>query len=221
MTRRRRPRSISNDATVRQFVPAVERYCLLLETGTRRRKAFLRQVAELLPELFHLAIQLPTGRASERIRRELSWISTDAIWPLDEKKRRIARESIYRHTVIPAKRFFAISKRLAVILGDWDRYREVFDPYKDKDLTETSVSNGLAEIWHDLKPKLLLFKMGDETSMRHAVHQWALHVRLHWGPNHFTGAMNAILFALAEIDDDWQFPEFARRKQPRRHAPST
>ncbi|HUN79941.1 MAG TPA: DUF5063 domain-containing protein [Phycisphaerae bacterium] len=211
---RRRVHSIAQNEVVRRFVPVAEEYCELLESGTTRRKKLLRQIAELLPTLFDLAIHLPAGRQSERIRLELEGIGKDE-WrwnPFKNNERRVARENQYGRTYISTKRFFVISKRLARIFGDLDSYREIFNPYEDKDSSQTTLSNDLAEIWHDVKPDLLLFKMGTEIAMQHAVYRSALAVRIHWGSGHFAGAMKAILYALADVDDDWQYPVFARRR---------
>jgi hypothetical protein len=211
--------STTDDSAVIRFVRLADQYCRLMESGTTSCKRLLRQTAELLPDLFAAAIHLPAGHKSSRLARELDlvWQDVQDRRPLTDKERTRARLSRYHHTCIPTGRFFAISRRLARIFGEHNLYREVFDPYKDRDSCETTLSNALAEIWHDVKPMLLLFQMGDEPAMRHAVYRWALDVRLHWGDVHCCDALKAIFFALKRVHDDWEFPEFAdrRRSKPR------
>ncbi len=224
MNRRRKStatkyKSISKDPTISRFVSLAQSYCDLIESGTTRQKWLLRECAELLPHLFAVAIELPPGRENKKIRQELDLITRDD-WPvfgLSKAQRRKAATSRYRHTVIPTKRFFKVSRRLAKILGTHNLYREIFDPYTNKDPNETSLSNDLAEIWHDIKPALLLFQLRDETAKRHAVHKWAISVRIHWGPSHFPGALKAVLYALCDVDRDWQYPEFNNQRRIRRN----
>ena len=208
--------SIADHPAVIRFVGLADQYCRLLETGTASHKRLLRQSAELLPELLAAAIHLPAGRKSARIEQELRLIARDVDdgYPLTDSERTRAELSRYRHTFVSTKRFFVISRRLARILGDHNLYREIFNPYNDRDFIETTISNDLAEIWRDVKPMLLLFEMGEEPAMRHAVHQWAFDVRLHWGDVHCCDAMKTIFFALKErVDNDWEYPELANRRR--------
>lgn len=217
--RKRGAGSIADDAAVQRFVDVAGRYCSLIE---RRPPApprqLLRGCVEILPELFAAALGLPQCEPSDAIRREL-----DCAWRLrhgvaTREERNIAEASKYTRTLIPVSEFFTLSRRLRRVLGKWDLHRGVFDPYTEKEAMVFSLSNDLAEIWHDLKQDLRLLRCAAEGARRHAVYDQRFRVGAHWGPNHWAGAMKATLSVLGEIDDCWLlgFPGYKRRPKVQR-----
>lgn len=201
-------RRIDQDPIVQRFVEVASKFCELVESGTRRRKVLIRQFVETLPELLHLALSLPTGRKSERIGKERTAIGRERNDQIRGRlKRPISasiRKSLYLESVIPVREFFKKARRLSDILGEFDRYYEVFDPFGEKEPIQTSLSYDLAEIWHDLKGPLNLFQLHEATAKQHAVYDWSLHVRIHWAESHAADALKALLYALREVDHEWQ-----------------
>ncbi len=206
---------IHTDPVIVHFVGLAQKYCDLIELG-KHRPTLLRELAWLLPEIMAAVQRLPIVPPVERIRQELLLVryDLDGVFPMTSKDRRRARSCPFRNSVISTKRFFFVSRRLGRLLGKFDRYREVFDPYRDKDSIETTLSNDLADIWHDLVESLRLFQSGNAVAMRHAVHAWSASARLDWGRTHLPNALKAVLFAL-EGDDRWSFPE-SRKRMSRR-----
>ncbi|OWY70749.1 hypothetical protein B7486_14180 [cyanobacterium TDX16] len=210
--------SIARSESVVRFANLATVYCDLLESRPLSRKKLLREAGYILPELLAAALKLPVGRESKRISRELrqrSYEIGDTSW--DVPKGPKARSSHrYDHTFISIKQYFSLDKRLRRILGKYDLYHEIFDPYRDVYPIRMTLACDLAEIWHNVKPELLLFRTGEETAMRHAVHRWGLNVRIHWGMNHCADAMKAVYFALTDSDDYWNIPHLERERTRRR-----
>lgn len=207
--KKRTRRRIEQDPTVQRFVEVASKFCELVDSGTRRRKVLIRQFVETLPELLHLALSLPTGRKSERIRKERTEIGRERNDRLRESiKRPISasiRKSPYWDSVIPVKEYFKKTRRLSEIFGEFDRYHEVFDPFRDREPIQASLACDLADIWHDLRGPLNLFQLNESAAKQHAVYDWSLSVRIHWGEYHAADALKALLNALRELDEDWEF----------------
>jgi hypothetical protein len=78
--------------------------------------------------------------------------------------------------------------RLRRLLGQYDLYSEVFDPYGDEPAGVASLADDLADIYLDLARPLLIFERGRTTD---AVWEWKFNVRGHGG-DHLVDAMCAI-----------------------------
>lgn len=210
--------SIARSESVVRFANLATVYCDLLESRPLSRKKLLREAGYILPELLAAALKLPVGRESKRISDELQKCrhELEKPWWAKPNKRKARNTHQYGHTVVTVKQFFVLDKRLRRILGKYDLYREIFNPYCDVYAIKTSVSNDLVEIWHDVKPQLLLFRTGEEAAMRHAVHRWGLDVRIHWGMNHCADEMKTIYFALTDSDDYWDVPHLEHKRTRRR-----
>jgi len=87
-------------------------------------------------------------------------------------------------------------KDLSRILGAWDVYSEVFDPYVHSEAIETTLSDDLADIYVDLKQELGDFDAG---RVDDAVWGWKLTLAGHCG-NHIVDAMRAIHRRIHEDD---------------------
>ncbi len=207
--KKRTRRRIEQDPIVQRFVGVASKFCELVESGTRRRKVLIRQFVETLPELLHLALSLPTGRKSERIAKERLAIGRERNDSSREHLKRpvsaAIRKSRYWDSVIPVKEYFKKARRLSEIFGEFDRYHEIFDPFRDREPIQTSLSYDLADIWHDLRGPLNLFQLKEATAKQHAVYDWSLSVRIHWAESHAADALKALLSALREVDHDWQY----------------
>lgn len=74
------------------------------------------------------------------------------------------------------------------LLGSFDYYSEVFDPYFDEKLVVASLSDGLADIYLGLAEPLGAFDAGRTAD---AIWEWRFNLRGHCG-DHLVDAMRAI-----------------------------
>jgi hypothetical protein len=70
-------------------------------------------------------------------------------------------------------------------LGDWDSYRQVFDPTEDTEAIFGSLADDIADIYRDLQEGLVLC----EARPQDAIWEWRLLFYSHWGKH----AINALL----------------------------
>jgi|GEM_PF-5897735 len=215
--KKRSKKSIADHPDVQRMYALSVEYCELLEKGTRSQRYLLRHLGDLLPQLFATAMALPYASCSRRIQRELSHCSRYVSgWDQPPSNQRIAKNSPYLDTVVSIKPIFKVTSRIRNILDEYDKYRHTFDPYHDQDLMSSTLSNDLADIWHDIRQARLLFEFDEDAAKKHAVWDWSFHVRVHWGSSHYCDAMKAIFFAMSDIgDDDWQYRAMTAKRLPR------
>ncbi len=215
--KKRKTKSIADHPDVQRMYALSVEYCDLLEKGTRSKRYLLRHLGDLLPQLFAAAMALPYAPCSRRIQRELSHCSTYLAGREQSPSiQRIAKSSSYLDTVVSTKPFFRVMARIRNILGEYDKYRHTFDPYRDRDVMSSTLSNDLAEIWQNVSHARLLFKLDEDTAKKHAIWSWSFDVRQHWGSCHYCDAMKAIFFAMSDIgDDDWRYRTLTAKRLPR------
>jgi hypothetical protein len=203
---------------VERYFKLAKSYCDLVERKDITARRLLRGCVDLLPELFCAAIDLPAGMEDKKTQREMELASRliNGIWPLTDADRKLAESSRLKGTVVTTKQFFALSRRLGRKLGRLNVYREIFHPFTDRDFIETTLCNDLAEIWHDVKQSLMLYQHGSRRQKLHAQYRAAGDVRIHWGKSHFTSGMKTILYALNELNDDWQFEFIVSKRRTRK-----
>jgi len=86
------------------------------------------------------------------------------------------------------------------LLGVYDNYFEVFDPYENEPAGEASLADDLADIYLDLARPLRAFERGRTTD---AVWEWKFNIRGHGG-DHLVDAMRAIHRAInAHMPSDY------------------
>lgn len=213
---RNKPHVTDHPDVQRMYALSVE-YCELLEKGTRSKRFFLRHLGDLLPQLFAAAMALPYAPCSRRIQRELSHCSTYlAGREQSPSNQRIAKNSSYLGAVVSTKPFFRVTARIRKILSEYDKYRHTFDPYRDRDVMSSMLSNDLAEIWQNISHARLLFELDEDAAKKHAIWSWSFDVRQHWGSSHYCDAMKAIFFAISDIGDDaWRYRSITAKRLPR------
>jgi hypothetical protein len=79
-------------------------------------------------------------------------------------------------------------RRIGALLGRYDTYREVFDPYEDGEPVQAMISDDLADIYLDLVNPLLEFELGQQSE---ALWAWKFNLRGHCG-DHIVDTMRAI-----------------------------
>jgi hypothetical protein len=79
-------------------------------------------------------------------------------------------------------------RRLGAILGRYDSYAEIFDPYEEDEPVRGLISDDLADIYLDLLEPLSVFEAG---RIQDAVWNWKFSIRGHCG-DHIVDTMRAI-----------------------------
>jgi hypothetical protein len=74
-------------------------------------------------------------------------------------------------------------------LGDWDLYRQVFDPTEDNEAIFGTLADDIADIYRDLKDGLAFREKGQGLPDEDAIWTWRLLFYSHWGKH----AMDALL----------------------------
>ena len=155
------------ESVVSRFIDVAERYCSLLDSDPLpEREVLVRQAAALLPELYLGALELMQVPVPEH--------------DLDEDQ------------LVSHEDWHALFKRLGGVLGDFNYYWEVFDPYVDEDKLTSSLADDLSDVYRDVKEGLLKFRgVGVEADLGKAMDEWRESFRIHWG-GHLVDAMRAI-----------------------------
>jgi hypothetical protein len=143
---------------IQHFADIGRRYCNWAEEELGDPHEAMRRAQLLLAELHLAAIQLPELKLGD-----------------DVKPTHISHED-----------WSVIFKRFALL--PVTSYIDVFNPLKDKDPIESSLSDDLADIWRDVKTGLNLF---DADHPIDAAWEWRLNFQVHWG-QHLVGAQRAI-----------------------------
>ncbi len=137
------------------FTTLANQYCKFVDqVATFSQKDFVDKAHRLLPILYIKALSLPVTEP----------VDTDMI---DKSVTQEEWEEVQH----------AVSKKL----GRYDAYNEVFDPMQSADDKMTSLSEGFADIFQDLKDYLSLFAMGSPEMMNDAIWECAKNFREYWG----------------------------------------
>lgn len=141
-------------------------YCSLIEPhNTHSNEDFITRIREILPVLYHHALQLPDmDTTDEEVGREVSHDEWSGMFASLQHK-----------------------------LGINDRYWAVFNPLKSDcdDPVIGSLSDDLADIWRDLKTGVSHWSDCSDAMRHQIVWDWHFSFHSHWS-NHLVGALHAI-----------------------------
>ena len=162
---------IYQDSTI-AFVTAAAQTCLLIEKiNEHERDEWLEQVARLLPVLYLRARLLE-----------------EAVTMMEEEPQRFVTEEDYNFALVGVREF----------LGSDDAYLDVYvDRGVYTDEVQTSyISEGIADIYQELKDLAAAFQTGEEPVMNDAVVLCRQAFFEHWGRK-----VLSVLRAIHEISD--------------------
>ncbi len=141
-----------------EFVTVAAQFCNFLENAQdMEREEFVDTTLKMLPLLYVKALLLP----------EMELIDED-----DELENYVTEES-----------YSLMNAQLADIMGDRDDYLDVFVEdmkYSDQPVTRY-ISEGLADIYQDIKDFIFVFKQGVNRNMHNALAKCQENFRLYWG----------------------------------------
>ncbi|MBQ7553484.1 MAG: DUF5063 domain-containing protein [Bacteroidaceae bacterium] len=141
-----------------EFVTVAAQFCNFLENAQdMEREEFVDTALKMLPLLYVKALLLP----------EMELMDED-----DELENYVTEES-----------YSLMNAQLADIMGDRDDYLDVFVEdmkYSDQPVTRY-ISEGLADIYQDIKDFIFVFKQGVNRNMHNALAKCQENFRLYWG----------------------------------------
>ena len=141
-----------------EFVTVAAQFCNFLENAQEmEREEFVDTALKMLPLLYVKALLLP----------EMELMDED-----DELETCVTEES-----------YSLMNAQLADIMGDRDDYLDVFVEdmkYSDQPVTRY-ISEGLADIYQDIKDFIFVFKQGVNHNMHNALATCQENFRLYWG----------------------------------------
>lgn len=141
-----------------EFVTVAAQFCSFLEESQgMEREEFVDTALKMLPLLYVKALLLP----------EMELMDED-----DELENYVTEES-----------YSLMNAQLADIMGDRDDYLDVFVEdmkYSDQPVTRY-ISEGLADIYQDIKDFIFVFKQGVNRNMHNALAKCQENFRLYWG----------------------------------------
>ena len=155
-----------------RFRDLADCYCALVDGSTADRSELLVRIYRLLPELISSAIRLPQVELSEE----------SAARGVPEAMNHEAWERLYH--------------RLQEELGDWDVYRQVFNPVRDTEAIPGSLADDIADVYRDLNKGVALLKRA-QSEPEEAIWEWRIGFDSHWG-KHAIDMLRAIHFLLEE-----------------------
>ena len=147
------------------FVAEARRYCALIENEDGSGpSAFEKECLTVLLRLYQQMLLLP---------------SADPNHP--ELHERISHDEWQTVRTRTAQRI------------EHDVYWEVYEPFADEkpDPIQGSISDDLADIWHDIKMGLSIFDSQKPNCVKNAVWHWRFSFGSHWG-YHVAGAIRAL-----------------------------
>ena len=141
-----------------EFVTVSAQYCQFLENVEgMEREEFIDTVLKILPLLYVKALLLP----------EMELIDEDDIL----------------ETCVTEETYSMMNAKLADIMGDRDDYLDVFVEdmkYSDQPITRY-ISEGLADIYQDIKDFIFVFRQGVNRNMHNALATCQDNFKLYWG----------------------------------------
>lgn len=141
-----------------EFVTVAAQFCTFLENAQgMEREEFVDTALKILPLLYVKALLLP----------EVLLIDDE------EELETCVNEEVYA----------MMNAQLADIMGDKDDYLDVFVEdmkYSDQPITRY-ISEGLADIYQDIKDFIYVFKQGVNLNMHNALATCQENFRLYWG----------------------------------------
>ena len=161
------------------FLTAAAQTCLLVEkSNEHERKEWIEKMLRLLPVLYLRARLIDTEEALE-----------------GEEPQRFVTEEDYNYVLVGIRE----------LMGSDDAYLDVFvDQGVYTDEVQTAyISEGLADIYQELKDLAAAFQTGEETIMHDAVVVCREAFRTHWGQK--TLAVMRALHAIETHDDEYLY----------------
>jgi len=156
-----------------RFGGVAQEFCSAVEFASKTdRTNLLANVYRVLPRLISEAISLPSVEATDE---------GDATEGPDQSP---SHPSVR----MTDEQWGQLYNQLKEKLGDWDLYRQVFDPTTDKEADCGSLADDIADIYRDLKEGLVLGEM-HQSKPEDIVWEWRLLYYPHWGKH----AMDALL----------------------------
>ena len=141
-----------------EFVTVAAQYCQFLENVEgMQREEFIDTVLKILPLLYVKALLLP----------EMEMIDEDDTL----------------ETCVTEETYSVMNAQLADIMGDRDDYLDVFVEdmkYSDQPITRY-ISEGLADIYQDIKDFIFVFRQGVNRNMHNALATCQDNFKLYWG----------------------------------------
>ena len=141
-----------------EFVTVAAQYCQFLENVEgMEREEFIDTILKILPLLYVKALLLP----------EMELIDEDDIL----------------ETCVTEETYSMMNAKLADIMGDRDDYLDVFVEdmkYSDQPITRY-ISEGLADIYQDIKDFIFVFRQGVNRNMHNALATCQDNFKLYWG----------------------------------------
>lgn len=163
--------SNQNAAIVDRFGVLADRFCSIVDSApSLDRNTFVSQVHRVLPKLIDEAIGLQDVEPTDN-HEGTNWAA--------------------RQKMEEWNRLYSSLKEK---LGEWDLYRQVFDPTQDAEAIHGSLADDLADIYRDLKEGVVL-KETYRTWPQDLIWEWRLAFYSHWG-KHAMDALLAIHFRL-------------------------
>lgn len=86
------------------------------------------------------------------------------------------------------------------MLGEYDLYWEVFDPYHLEEPVAQTLGDDLSDIYCNVKEGLLYMQRGSTADIQEAVWGWRESFFQHWG-EHLVDALRVIHRANASVND--------------------
>jgi hypothetical protein len=155
-----------------RFSAIAYQFCSVVDSASGLdRTELLGKLYPVLPALISAAITLPD-------------VSRDDD---DELEGSSSRVSDVRH--LTEQEWGELYKVLKERLGDWDLYRQVFDPTQDNNAVFGSLADDIADIYRDLKDGLAVRETLQILPDAIAIWTWRLLFYSHWGKH----AMDALL----------------------------
>ena len=154
-----------------RFGYIAERFCALVDSSKNfNRNEFASQIYRILPKLIDQAIGLPDVESSHN----------------HEPKAKNVRQRV--------KEWDWLYNSLKEKFGEWDIYRQVFDPTRDTETIHGSLADDIADIYRELKEGVVLKETG-RSAPEDFIWVWRLGFYSHWG-KHAIDALLAIHFQL-------------------------
>ena len=148
------------------FAVVAKKFCALVDSAPDiDRSEFVAQVYRVLSKLIDEAVQMPDVERSDNQRRRSPLNVRHQEW-----------ERLYN----------ALKEKL----GDWNLYRQVFDPTQDNEAIFGSLADDLADIYGDLRKGLEL-NDACPSQREDAIWEWRVLFYSHWG-KHAIDALQAI-----------------------------
>jgi hypothetical protein len=165
--------SRANLEIVDRFSVVAAQFCAVVDAAPRlSREEFLSQVYSVLPKLIDQAICMPDIEPDE----------SSEVAPVPEGQ--------LENTRLGHHQWQRLYDMLKEKLGDWESYRELFDPIGDTEPCGGSLADDLADIYRDLK-EVLVRNESSSARPENRIWEWQFSFNSHWG-RHAIDALRVI-----------------------------